>query len=406
MSNTTFSEKAFDNYLQKILSEECFLPQPTIQEILEKYRHHFVYAFTDSSVNPNIRENYEGYEFHGDGIVNATTKCYVYKEFRHKAEKIGELSELENNLRSKSVLAGFSTILGMPQYARIDNESYFTSKKRAKNKMSLAEDIFEAFVGALAFVLDEMHPDLYNYGHNVASTFVLKQIKTRISNDTMQLGHENTAKKRTLLKELFQKAHFGEIKYIILQKPVKALQINQEFILTIEFCAEIQYCIDKIANGKGSRYFGIATNFVLDLAKESLARDLLDYLWRSFKINTDFINTYKIELAESVHRGETLYKLVDKSKSFLPPPIPPKYTAMLPPPSAIPLQQPPSLTLLDEEPPRKTAKMDLLYLDCNAFYDNFFSEPSLVEFDPKNYNILFRPDPETKSTIAINDYFL
>ena len=48
---------------------------------MNNYLHYFIAAFTDSSVCSEADKNYECFEFHGDGIVNATTKDYIFKKY-------------------------------------------------------------------------------------------------------------------------------------------------------------------------------------------------------------------------------------------------------------------------------------------------------------------------------------
>lgn len=333
-------ETKFNKYLFHLLKTQCNLSDDVLQLILEKYIHYFIYAFTDSSFNATFNENYEDFEFHGDGIVNATTKDFIFKKFRTKTDKVGNLSELENNLRSKPVLAAYSINLGMPAYARVDFDKYVQNKKKIKNKATLAEDIFESFVGALAFVIDLIYPEKYGYGHTVASLFVLKQLESQSLNN-LQLGHEKTAKKRTILKELFQKAHFGEINFVIVAKPAKNLDNTQPYTITIELPDDLYQILNHLfpkANYYQKKYFGLATNYILDLAKEAISADILIYLKSSFGINTDFMNKNKQLLyVDNVDNSETekwkkLLNLIT-TQVFLPNPIDFKYISQLPTPS-------------------------------------------------------------------------
>jgi dsRNA-specific ribonuclease len=276
---------------------------------------HFIFALTDSSVVDDIHHSYEGYEFHGDGIVNATTKSFIFKKYFHTAQKIGDLSELENHLRSKPILAGYSNNLGIPQYiinVPIDSTTTIptttstttpstttstttsTNKRKYLNKANLAEDLFEAFVGALAVVIDEIYPDTPQFGHFVASNFVSKQIE-KISNQNLQIGHLNTAKKRTIIKELFQKAKFGDVDYIILQKSNKTENEHQPFIVTIKIPSLFSKFLKKYYN-YDSPIFGIGTNFVLNIAKENAAQEMLMFLQIYFGIDTAFSEKIKLEI--------------------------------------------------------------------------------------------------------------
>lgn len=288
----------FINFLHSLLSNECNISDDDVRRIIEdeKLLNHFIYAFTDSSVNKDIHYNYEGYEFYGDSIVNATTKDFIFKNFFKSTSKIGDLSELENQLRSKPILAAYSLNLGLPAFAIKNYDVQINGKN---NKTSLAEDLFESFVGALSVVMNELYPNIRFHGHNIASLFVYKQILKKTTTKDLQIGHLHTAKKRTIIKEMFQKARFGEVKYINIQSPNRIFDNNQPYVTVIELPSIIQTLLKKtFGASQNTLIAGVGTNYVLDLAKEQAAGECLIYCKDIFNIDTDFSEMIKTAITE------------------------------------------------------------------------------------------------------------
>jgi len=145
-------------------------------------------TFTDKSFDAAF--NYNALEFTGDSELAAFIKEHVACKFPQYYTSAGVkvLSRISSNMVSKEVLANLSKQLGFWPLVRGRNAKQLP--------MSIAEDIFEAFVGTLSIVLlrvanrNQRQEILFSILHTIYTTFV---------ND---LNTDNMFDAKTMLKEL------------------------------------------------------------------------------------------------------------------------------------------------------------------------------------------------------------
>lgn len=112
---------------------------------------------THPSCHP--KNNYEELEFLGDGFIKAILNKYILKRFANNADSVvvdnhfstneGTFSKLRRFIEKEKPLANFADQLGFWKYVKADEETL------NKHKQSTLSDVFEAFIGALASLIDE-----------------------------------------------------------------------------------------------------------------------------------------------------------------------------------------------------------------------------------------------------------
>ena len=103
-------------------------------------------AFTHSSYNGMAgtrHQDYERLEFLGDAVVGMVVSelCYVY----HPEMEQGKLSVLKSQFIRTAAEAEYCKKLGLNEYIRVGA----SFAKDASTNLSLLEDVFEAFIGAV-----------------------------------------------------------------------------------------------------------------------------------------------------------------------------------------------------------------------------------------------------------------
>ena len=103
-------------------------------------------ALTHSSFNAvssKKHQDYERLEFLGDSVVGLVTGelCYRY----HPEMQQGDLSVLKSQFIRTESEAGFALELGLNQFVRVGPSFY----GQIEDNLSLLEDVFESFIGAL-----------------------------------------------------------------------------------------------------------------------------------------------------------------------------------------------------------------------------------------------------------------
>jgi len=149
-------------------------------------------AFTHVSVN--AKHNYEVYEQLGDITVNKFLVWYFHNRFSHNLNStfgVKIIARLRIKYGSKQFLSELSEKLGFGEYIQV--AEVMTHGKR----MSLLEDVFEAFVGVTEYIIDQrIHPGL---GY-ISCYRILESWFNPIPID---LSYEQLFDAKTRLKELF-----------------------------------------------------------------------------------------------------------------------------------------------------------------------------------------------------------
>jgi ribonuclease-3 len=93
----------------------------------------------------NIKQTYGRLEYLGDAVIHHVLAEYLFD--RYPSEEEGFLTKLRTNLEKSHALAILSRKINLPKYAVIARNIELSE---GRDKDHLAEDLFEAFVGALS----------------------------------------------------------------------------------------------------------------------------------------------------------------------------------------------------------------------------------------------------------------
>lgn len=99
-----------------------------------------------SGVMPLQDKSYERLEFLGDAVIHHVIAEYLYNRYDDKDE--GFLTKLRTKIENKKTLAYLSRRLGLNEYAVFARNIELSGGRM--NNISIMEDIFEAFIGALS----------------------------------------------------------------------------------------------------------------------------------------------------------------------------------------------------------------------------------------------------------------
>ncbi len=139
----------------------------------------------------------ERLEFLGDAILEMISSEYLYLNYPEKAE--GELTKLRAGLVSEKPLAAVAEQIGLGKYLFLGHGEERTG---GRTRDSVTSDAVEALLGAI-YLDGGMEP---------AKKFVLSFILNDIENK--QLFYDS----KTVLQELIQKYHKGNLKYDIIKE--------------------------------------------------------------------------------------------------------------------------------------------------------------------------------------------
>lgn len=156
-------------------------------------------AFTSSTAEPSELENYEVFEQLGDMTANKFLVWYFHRRFREIPVKI--VARLRINYGSKQTFAKIADSLGFWSFIRARED------ERSRDKKSLLEDTFEAFLGATETLCDDKFRR--GVGYHICYS-ILESIFDEIP---VSLKYEDLYDPKTRLKELVDCNVGMEIKY-------------------------------------------------------------------------------------------------------------------------------------------------------------------------------------------------
>ncbi len=153
----------------------------------------FSFAFTSKTASTT--DNYEVLEFLGDACVDHFLAWYLYKRFPELncAKGVGILSVLKANFASSQSLAQIAQSLGFWPYISASEELRSDDKERK----ALLEDVFEAFIGAAALLLDQ------NIVEGLGYLTVYRLLETIFNTKPISLKYEDVVDAKSRLKQLF-----------------------------------------------------------------------------------------------------------------------------------------------------------------------------------------------------------
>jgi dsRNA-specific ribonuclease len=168
----------------------------------------FSRAFTHKTWSRSF--NYERYEFLGDTIINDAVAHYINVSFPH-IQNVAWMTRIKHSLISKKYLAGLAHKARFLEFIRYGDElkpilacSYEKANASLnKEYLSILEDVFEAFIGALRNIVDKNTVDGIGgvIGRNMVYTF--------LDNKTISVDYDDIFDPKSRLKEIFDKYHWG-----------------------------------------------------------------------------------------------------------------------------------------------------------------------------------------------------
>jgi len=195
----------FRNLIKYILSTRALLNPYHIDTILSPHNMLlFEQAFTHPSFDST--SNYEFLEFIGDTTVNKAIVWYCQRRFTHLRNEKGvqTFSQLRSNLVAKKSLSSFASRLDFWSFIRMSKDT------QERDRFSVLEDVFEAFIGTLEMVVDECIN--IHSGYGVCYTI----ISTLLDETYISLDNKDLKDSKTRLKELFDKLkNLRGLKYVI-----------------------------------------------------------------------------------------------------------------------------------------------------------------------------------------------
>lgn len=163
----------------------------------------FSKAFTSETADSD--NNYEFYEQIGDSCVNHFLISYMYKRFPilKCANGVKVVARLKIKYGSKDVFYRIAYDLGFWEFISA------SELERSKNMKSLLEDVFEAFIGCIEYILNTSYVEGVGFGIIYA---ILSNIFDSIP---ISLSYENLHDAKTRLKEIFDfyKDKIGKLIY-------------------------------------------------------------------------------------------------------------------------------------------------------------------------------------------------
>jgi len=160
-------------------------------------------AFTSDNVNPE--NNYQFYEQLGDVIGGQFLVWYAYRTFPilKCAEGVQIVARIKITYGATKTFSSIAEKLGFWNYIST------TGEDRLRRKKPLLEDVFEAFLGATAYILD-------NTLRNGVGYAVCYEILENIFNELhiISLKYEKLYDAKTRVKEMFDfYKDLGQVKY-------------------------------------------------------------------------------------------------------------------------------------------------------------------------------------------------
>ncbi|WP_270764325.1 ribonuclease III [Weissella confusa] len=176
--------------------------------------------------HPNYTgRDYQRLEFLGDAVMQQSTAVYLFKRYPDWDE--GRLTELRISMVQTRAFAALSRELHLDQYVQLGRGEELSG---ARNRGSLLEDLWEAFIGAL--YLDQ--------GQEVVMNFLSEIMFTKIDEGF----YDQFVDYKSKLQEHLQRHGSVKIAYTKLsERPVE----NNEQIFTVEVSVNEQ----ALATGEG-----------------------------------------------------------------------------------------------------------------------------------------------------------
>lgn len=221
----------FKNMIQNILKKGKLKPK-YIKYLTDKEAMKiFDKIFTAITANPNY--NYEVFETLGDPSANKFIVWYAYRKFPQLdcVEGVKILSRIKVVFGSKEIFGDLGIKLGFWPFISASVE------ERSRRRKDLNEDVFEAFIGAVEYLIDNRTRVGVGYA-------IVRDILESIFNEhiNISLKYEDLVDSVTILKELFDS--YEDLGKNNLDYTHETIEVQGSFNLT---CVRV---IRKLSNGR------------------------------------------------------------------------------------------------------------------------------------------------------------
>jgi dsRNA-specific ribonuclease len=188
----------FKNMIRKVLVEKSALKEKYVDVLLSRGMPLYDKAFTHKSIDPNY--NYEYLEILGDVTANKCIIWYLHRRLpRLSEDRAGAnavITFLKNSFVSKKSFNEIGESLGFWDFISASKDV------RDREKKSLLEDCFEAFIGATEMVIDD------NIRRGVGYDVCYSIIKNVFDDKKIPTEYSGLKGSVTMLKELRESAEF------------------------------------------------------------------------------------------------------------------------------------------------------------------------------------------------------
>jgi dsRNA-specific ribonuclease len=217
-------------------------------------------VFTSSGADP--KNNYQVYEILGDSTANKCIVWYFYRRFPqlHCPDGVKVIARLKINYVGKKEFASIGEGLGFFNYITA------TVEEKTFKKISLLEDVFEAFIGLTEYLLDS------HFQIGVGYSIVYEIFESIFDKKEISLKYEDLYDAKTRVKEFFDKDS-EKRQHLYFNKHDEETGVH----------TSILYCIhkgNKIKFGEGkARSKGDAEQIAAQesIDKHNTARPILDF---------------------------------------------------------------------------------------------------------------------------------
>lgn len=186
-----------EQFIRKILQRS--ISNEVIDKLLERFQEVFKAVFTTKEIDRNF--NYEFFEQLGDLTINKFIVTYASRKFPHlrSSNGVGVLAKIRILYGSKEELSKLTEKFGF-------NRHIICTKAEAadNNKlMSILEDVFEAFFGAVEFTMDKM------YGNGIGYITAYKILESMYDEIDLNIDYEVLVDFKSRLNELKDEHKIG-----------------------------------------------------------------------------------------------------------------------------------------------------------------------------------------------------
>ncbi len=168
----------------------------------------FSRAFTHKTWSSTF--NYERYEFLGDTIINDAVAHYISTTFPH-IQNVAWMTRIKHTLISKKYLAALAHKANFLKFIRYGEgltsllKGSYEQANESLNKeyLSILEDVFEAFIGALRDIVNKKTVD------GIGGIISRRMVHTFLDKKNIPVSYDEIFDPKSRLKEIYDKYHWG-----------------------------------------------------------------------------------------------------------------------------------------------------------------------------------------------------